>query len=29
VRGIGNAFVAPDIDPAQVHAFLEQKLSQA
>ncbi len=29
VRGIGNAFVAPDIDPAQVRAFLEQKLSQA
>ena len=29
VRGIGNAFVAPDIDPAQVRDFLAQKLSQA
>jgi 3-dehydroquinate synthetase len=23
-RGIGQAFVAPDVDPAQVRAFLEQ-----
>jgi 3-dehydroquinate synthase len=29
VRGIGNAFVAPDVDPAQVREFLAQKLSQA
>ena len=29
VRGIGNAFVAPDVDPAQVRDFLAQKLSQA
>ena len=27
VRGIGEAFVAPDVDPAQVRAFLAQKLS--
>ena len=27
VRGIGKAFVAPDIDPAQVRDFLVQKLS--
>jgi 3-dehydroquinate synthase len=27
VRGIGEAFVAPDIDPSQVRAFLAQKLS--
>ena len=26
LRGIGEAFVAPDIDPAQVHAFLTGKL---
>jgi len=26
-RGIGAAFVAPDIDPAKVHAFLTEKLS--
>ena len=28
VRGIGKRFVAPDIDPAQVRAFLEQKLTR-
>ena len=28
VRGIGQAFVAPDIDPAQVRAFLGRKLLQ-
>jgi 3-dehydroquinate synthase len=28
VRGIGQAFVARDIDPAQVRAFLEQTLSR-
>ena len=28
VRGIGQAFVAPDIDPAQVRDFLAQKLSR-
>jgi 3-dehydroquinate synthase len=27
VRGIGNSFVAPEIDPAQVHAFLAEKLN--
>jgi 3-dehydroquinate synthetase len=27
VRGIGNSFVAADVDPGEVHAFLEQKLS--
>jgi 3-dehydroquinate synthetase len=27
VRGIGKSFVAAEVDPAQVHAFLEQKLS--
>ncbi len=27
VRGIGQAFVAPDVDPAQVRDFLAQKLS--
>jgi 3-dehydroquinate synthetase len=26
VRGIGEAFVAPDIDAADVHAFLAEKL---
>ena len=25
-RGIGAAFVAPDVDPAQVRAFLAEKL---
>jgi 3-dehydroquinate synthase len=28
VRGIGQAFVAPDVDPAEVRAFLTEKLSQ-
>ena len=27
VRGIGKSFVAPDIEPAQVHAFLTEKLT--
>src|SRR5258708_2567785 len=27
VRGIGQAFVAPDIDPAEVRAFLAEKLN--
>jgi 3-dehydroquinate synthase len=27
VRGIGQAFIAPDVDPAEVRAFLAQKLS--
>jgi 3-dehydroquinate synthase len=27
VRGIGQAFVAPDVDPAQVRDFLARKLS--
>jgi 3-dehydroquinate synthase len=27
VRGIGRAFVAPDVDPAEVRAFLAEKLS--
>jgi 3-dehydroquinate synthase len=27
VRGIGQAFVAPDIDPAEVRAFLAEKLA--
>jgi 3-dehydroquinate synthase len=27
-RGIGSAFVAPDIDQAEVRAFLAEKLSQ-
>ena len=26
-RGIGAGFVARDVDPAQVRAFLEQKLT--
>jgi 3-dehydroquinate synthetase len=25
-RGIGKAFVAPDVDPVQVRAFLAEKL---
>ena len=29
VRGIGQAFVAPDVDPADVRAFLEGKLAGA
>jgi 3-dehydroquinate synthase len=29
VRGIGQSFVARDVDPAQVRAFLEEKLSRA
>ena len=28
VRGIGEAFVAPDIDPAEVRGFLAEKLTQ-
>jgi 3-dehydroquinate synthase len=28
VRGIGKAFVAPDVDPAAVRTFLAEKLSQ-
>lgn len=28
VRGIGQAFVAPDVDPAEVRAFLSEKLSE-
>jgi 3-dehydroquinate synthetase len=27
LRGIGQAFVAPDIDPAEVRAFLAEKLN--
>ena len=27
VRGIGQAFVARDVDPAQVRDFIEQKLT--
>jgi 3-dehydroquinate synthase len=27
VRGIGRSFIARDVDPAQVHAFLEEKLT--
>jgi 3-dehydroquinate synthase len=27
LRGIGQSFVAPDVDPAQVRAFLEEKLA--
>ena len=27
VRGIGQAFVAPDVDPAEVRDFLAQKLT--
>jgi 3-dehydroquinate synthase len=27
VRGIGEAFVAPDIDPGEVHEFLSEKLA--
>jgi 3-dehydroquinate synthetase len=27
LRGIGQAFVAPDVDPAEVRAFLAEKLS--
>ena len=26
LRGIGNAFVAPDVDPADIHAFLAEKI---
>ena len=26
-RGIGESFVASDVDPAQVRAFLDQKLA--
>src|SRR5262249_38771622 len=28
VRGIGKAYVAPDVDPAEVRAFLADKLAQ-
>jgi 3-dehydroquinate synthase len=28
VRGIGQAFVAPDVDAAEVHDFLARKLAQ-
>jgi 3-dehydroquinate synthetase len=28
VRGIGKAFVAPDVDPAEVRTFLAEKLSE-
>ena len=28
-RGIGNAFVAPDVDAAEVRAFLAEKLAEA
>jgi 3-dehydroquinate synthase len=28
VRGIGEAFVAPDVDPAEVRGFLAEKLAQ-
>ena len=28
VRGIGRAFVAPDVDPAEVRTFLSEKLSE-
>ena len=27
-RGIGQAFVADDIDPAEVRAFLNEKISE-
>lgn len=29
VRGIGEAFIAPDVEPAAVHAFLNEKLRAA
>jgi 3-dehydroquinate synthetase len=29
LRGIGQAFVAPDVDPAEVRTFLAEKLSGA
>ena len=29
VRGIGKAFVAPDVDPAAVRTFLAEKLASA
>jgi hypothetical protein len=29
VRGIGKAFVANDVDPADVRSFLAQKLAAA
>jgi 3-dehydroquinate synthetase len=29
VRGIGNAFVENDVDPAEVRAFLAEQLSSA
>ena len=28
VRGIGSAFVAPDVDPADVRTFLAEKLAE-
>jgi 3-dehydroquinate synthase len=28
VRGIGSAFVAPDVDPAEIRAFLAEKLAE-
>jgi 3-dehydroquinate synthetase len=28
VRGIGKAHVAPDVDPAEVRAFLAKKLGK-
>ena len=28
VRAIGNAFIAPDVEPAEVRAFLADKLAE-
>ena len=28
LRGIGQAFVADDVDPAEVRAFLQEKISR-
>jgi 3-dehydroquinate synthetase len=27
-RGIGESFIAPDVDAAEVHAFLVEKLAE-
>jgi 3-dehydroquinate synthetase len=27
-RGIGASFIAPDVDPAEVRAFLEEKAAE-
>jgi 3-dehydroquinate synthetase len=28
VRGIGGAFIAPDLEPAEVRSFIQEKLAK-